>query len=395
MKKFPGIYKNKNSISIHFSLNGKQVKRTKKYIPNDQNCRLAYKLRCEIIDSIEKGTFDLEDFDRNNGENKIKKTQKHTLKYYVKKFLTLKSTSCSPTTMYGYSTKASQIIKIIGNIAINKINPIKVQEFFNKFFKHLSNKTKNEMLIVFRGAIKTAELSSLKLPHKSSDYIQYKTSVKEPDPYDYKDLKCLLKTSSHEHEKNIFHANMYIGLRPSELLGLGIEDIDFKNKELTVNRCIVLNGIIKVPKTKSSERTIELNDAAIYFLKKGLEVYKNTTTVNVVVLLRNNVDIKTESFSPVLFDSDANSYYNSSSSLNKKIKVICKECDLEYKPVIKCRQTYASNALSLGASVIGVAADLGHANHTILEDHYAKNIKSRPSKDIINKYVTYLNEKSR
>lgn len=62
------------------------------------------------------------------------------------------------------------------------------------------------------------------------------------------------------------------GFRRGEIVGLHWEDIDFKNKTITINRSACYLGrqgiMEKVPKTDSSNRTIAISDTCISLLKR-------------------------------------------------------------------------------------------------------------------------------
>lgn len=63
----------------------------------------------------------------------------------------------------------------------------------------------------------------------------------------------------------------FSGLRVGEALALTWPDIDFENKQLTVNKNLsqTKNGyVVSSPKTKSSNRTISIDDKTVRTLKK-------------------------------------------------------------------------------------------------------------------------------
>ncbi|TOF96723.1 hypothetical protein CGJ15_16480, partial [Vibrio parahaemolyticus] len=60
--KYPGVYAKNSSISMVFNYLGKQVKKTYKVMPTSRNLLYVYNEKVKILELIEKGEFDLEEF---------------------------------------------------------------------------------------------------------------------------------------------------------------------------------------------------------------------------------------------------------------------------------------------------------------------------------------------
>ncbi|MDO0874410.1 hypothetical protein M9881_03915 [Carnobacterium divergens] len=69
-----------------------------------------------------------------------------------------------------------------------------------------------------------------------------------------------------------FRLLAFTGCRKSELLAAQWHDIDFTEKKLTIGKTLATDGfgkfVIQTPKTKSSERTLELDNKLFEILSK-------------------------------------------------------------------------------------------------------------------------------
>ena len=72
--------------------------------------------------------------------------------------------------------------------------------------------------------------------------------------------------------RNISIVQLHTGLRIGEVLALTPNDVDFKNKTISVTKTKLKNGEITSPKTLSSIRTIEVSD---FILKLLLDFISN------------------------------------------------------------------------------------------------------------------------
>ncbi|WP_318451471.1 tyrosine-type recombinase/integrase [Photobacterium leiognathi] len=385
--KYSCVYPNKNSISIFFTYEGKLTKRTLKYTPTLSNLKKAHQERVFIVESIEKGTFDLKNYDLNKNTNKIKKTKPlENLYYYLDLFLKLKKNKVSERTYITYLNKSILLKKLIKDTSIKNINPTMIDEKFSSQ-KHLSFKYLNEVLLVLRGAIKTATENDIILKYTHKDYKGYRSTIKDPDPYKFKDIfKLKYKKVKNEYIKCCFFLNMYVGLRPSELIALDINDIDLSNKRISINKSMNVNNTLKSPKTKSSIRNIDLPDEAMFYLNKALSLRPKVNNFTIYYIGNDNRTTKKLSFMPLLINKNTNSYFKNSNLLNKQIKQVCHDLNLPYKPIKRCRDTAASNLLSLGVSMLSLAKYLGHNGVLLLESRYATHIKTHDINKLVSDY---------
>lgn len=112
------------------------------------------------------------------------------------------------------------------------------------------------------GIIPTYPLRGVKLPTVTHDKVLALTREEA--------TRFLASVHNPKHH-NLYWVALYTGLRRSELLGLRINDIDVKNKTLTVNQTVLNVGgnivISQTTKNKSSHRTISIDDQTLQVIR--------------------------------------------------------------------------------------------------------------------------------
>ena len=213
---------------------------------------------------------------------------------------------------------------------------------------------------------------------------------KGKNKYKHNNLKYFTKKEQKVLEEYIYnHLNiktisillcLYTGLRIGEVCGLKWEDIDFKNKLLTVKRTIQripeLNRtnfktkvIESIPKTDNSYRKIPIPT----FLLSMLEEFKDIPT-NYIVSNRNKPKeprVLSRYFSHIL----------------KEIKVT----PLSFHSL---RHTFATRSLEAKMDIKTLSEILGHSSYkTTLEIYAHSSIELK--RESMNNMVTYINSKKK
>jgi len=159
------------------------------------------------------------------------------------------------------------------------------------------------------------------------------------------------------------------GLRFGELIGLCINDLDFKNNRIKVHRQWQYKegGGFGPLKTEKSERTISIDKLTMKALEKHLIKVKNHS---------KNV------YSLVFFEPSSDIYVVSNDRLNDTLRSILKR--LNIKPLITVhglRHTHSSILLYKGISILYVSERLGHSNIDITTSTYAHVLKELRERD--------------
>ena len=261
-------------VSNGFDLNGKR-----KYYNKTVSCssrREAEKELAKFIASIEGGcTYS---------------ASKITLNEYSPMWLkTYAKPSLSPNTYQSYDEKLRlHILPYLGSKRLDKIKTLDIDNLYNFLAtKPINRKDKD-------GNIKTLSPSTIHKVHEILS-VMFNTAIKwDMVPYNpctkvntpkYKRIKmsCYDKETASKMLNKLFETaplkyQCFVtlatlgGFRRGEIVGLHWDDIDCKNKTVTINRSAYYLGRQgikeKPPKTDSSNRTIAISDTCISLLKR-------------------------------------------------------------------------------------------------------------------------------
>ena len=162
-----------------------------------------------------------------------------------------------------------------------------------------------------------------------------------------------------------FEILFYTGMRKGELLALTLNDIDFQNKTISINKSLAyVSGkyVVQTPKTRSSIRTID----APYFLLQEIREY--------IARL----------YKP---DPEQRLFMRSQVWLGQAITYSCERLYLKKIRVHDLRHSHASLLINLGANPLMIAERLGHEDVKMTMNTYGHLFQSH-QKEIIDKLET-------
>ncbi len=227
----------------------------------------------------------------------------------------------------------SHLIPAFGHLRIDNITSLMVEEYKNKKLKlDLSPKTINNHLVVLSKSLKTAQewvgmfnlprIKFLKVPPQSFSFLTPIESNK------------LLASIKGNMWRVMVLLALRTGLRLGELVALQWEDIDMKNRQITVRRSAV-RGVISAPKS-NKHRYIPFSD----------EVHEALLSLN------NKKD---------LVFSLNNCLMNHETPRLNLIR-ICEDAGVKKIGWHNLRHTFASQLVAAGASLKAVQELLGHSD---------------------------------
>lgn len=198
---------------------------------------------------------------------KPKKDPKPTFIQWYNKWLELFKKDVKDITKKDYNYSLDYV-KPIFNKELNKITSIEILELLNKItFERRKQKVYELLKDIFNRAT-TNEIID-KNPITKIDKPKHKKI--NGQAISNEDEKLFEKLLIQEN-LDCFLVCLYQGLRKGEMLALTIDDIDFKNKTLNINKAINEQNEIDTTKNEYSIRVMPLFDNTI----KILEKYKNT-----------------------------------------------------------------------------------------------------------------------
>lgn len=170
---------------------------------------------------------------------------------------------------------------------------------------------------------------------------------------------------------------LYTGIRSGELLGLYWSDIDFEKKMLTIDRQRLRTGI-GPPKSKSSHRTISIEDALISELKE----YKMWQEEN------ESDNIFYTSSDYVFVDNNGKEFYQTKPQ--DLMKNILRDANLtQRKSTHILRHTHAVMMLESGSDIKTVSTRLGHKNIDITANVYL-HVTPDHERNLLKNFESYL-----
>ena len=185
----------------------------------------------------------------------------HNLGFYKKKYLEFKK----PLLAYhSYLIYENVIKKLEDEEKLKDVTKIKYDEKLMKMRGKLSPKNIKVICIIYNNFfnfIKKYYISSFNVK------LEFKLT-KEEKALELQKIKYLEKNEipnilnkiKNNTVRSIAILQLHTGMRIGEVLALTPNDVDFKNKTISINKTKLTNGEVSSPKTLSSIRTIEISD---------------------------------------------------------------------------------------------------------------------------------------
>lgn len=295
-------------------------------------------------------------------KNTVKETTAHTLEYRYSKYFK----------------------KDIGDILIHKINTDYLQRYINSFAEQVySYKKLSEVLIkVFNYAYQQGIIEFnpfdrviFPKPHKE---LKHENKTGKDNFYSKQELTYLLDELKEYDDElyTLIRLLSFTGMRINEALALTWNDISFSKKELKVSKTLAYDKgtkrlIVNTPKTKTSLRTLDIDDNTLLVLKK----WKLEQKQNELGLLFTN----------------RTGGYVKYTSVSKKLNQFYKQHD-EIKPITLhgFRHTHASLLFEAGLSMKDVQTRLGHANIQTTMNIYT-HVTQQHQKEAVDKFADFMN----
>ena len=180
------------------------------------------------------------------------------------------------TTLYNYS-KNLKYFTILEDIKVKDLDSRHYNEWKNEMnSRNLATRTKNDLYkylkSVLNFAIKEYNFNFNELYRNMTNFKNPKERKKEMLFFTKDEFDKFIAVETDPKFKAAFETLYYCGFRSGELRGLTWDNIDFKNKKITVNKNITVNEfgrkyVVTTPKTNSSYRTIPVADVVIDDLK--------------------------------------------------------------------------------------------------------------------------------
>lgn len=283
------------------------------------------------------------------------------LSVLFKKFLQYKSNQVKPQTVVVYGTYLENILTVLGDLRIKDLNVRLLQSKFDNSGKGLV--TLNTYIRILKIFLKWA----YKFEYiKNDNIIKRLEFYREPAKKD-KNLRKYLEEDelqtllSHLPENDIksymIKFLVLSGCRIGEACALTLSDIDLINRNITINKAYnVTIKAVSTAKTKTSERSVYIQDELSVFLNKYLR-FRNEKLFHLGI----NTDLLFFSEHGAVFNYNYFDFY----FRNLTKKVIGRGLSTH-----SLRHTHCSLMFEQGVSLEAISARLGHADSKITKEIY-------------------------
>ncbi|KRM18925.1 phage integrase [Ligilactobacillus hayakitensis DSM 18933 = JCM 14209] len=274
------------------------------------------------------------------------------------------------------------------DMRIDKIKLVHCQDFINRTFKTTPTGTIYAMQIVKRifnyairsGIIESNPVLYVVIPKQKQSIER----VEHENFYNRDELKTFLDTAKKYNEKyyNLVRLLAYTGMRKGEALALTWDDVDFTNNTISVSKTVAKTNkgyTIQTPKTKASNRVINVDQETLISLKKWqIEQRK------IMFALGFNVNTGKQ----LVFSNRKNTILNGT-LINHIIKKLAKKSDLYAITPHGFRHTHASLLFDSGMNVKQVQKRLGHSNINTTLNIYTHVVQTEDKTG--DEFAKYLN----
>ena len=271
-----------------------------------------------------------------------------------------------PSTIEFYKNLLPRIIKSLGKCKLSSIKPLDIEKFLNSLrTEGLSAKTCRHYQVLLGTIFNFAECHDLIVKNPMRRITPVKLEKKPVDFLSPTDAKIFI--DSLENVSTVWRCMMTVfilcGLRRGEALGLQWKDIDFKSKQLHIERNVTytpINGLtVSAPKTENSIRVLPISAPVLNTLmqwkKEQVENFRATLLPTAYI-----------------FSSAANAYQPMApSNPTRWLEHHCKKYNLPDVSPHDLRHTCGALMLASGASVKEVQDFLGHSDPATTLKFYA------------------------
>jgi len=283
------------------------------------------------------------------------------------------------TTLENYrSNIKNHIIPWLGDFKLKDLSVKEIQQFYNHLYENgrddgtggLNPRTVQRIHTIVNSSLKHAVRCEVINKNVATYAIKRKMRKFEIDPFSVEELKEFLAVTKDEEMYPLFVTSALTGLRRGEVIALRWDDVDLKNRKITVKKSIGYRFksedsnkrelILKDTKTESSRRTVPINS----YLAEILEAVRKKQLEKAFKLGR-------DSFNPndLVFIEKNGSFINPNKYSNEFRRVI-KEYGFRKIRLHDLRHAFGTILLQEGVSHKLIKDLLGHSTIVTTLDIY-------------------------
>lgn len=344
---------------------GMECRETLRLAHTKQNIRYAERLRGEILNSIELGTFNYAKYFPDSPQ--LKKLGLHsadkdmTMGQLLKLQFDIYERTVAPSTLKMYKrTRDYQLLPVWEHTKVRELSPMALRTWLVGF------KTKaraiRQMLIPLRGALELAITDDL-IESNPLDRVKLRKILSrdaydvvfETDPFSAAEIQAILAACDGQM-RNVLQFAFHSGLRPSEYIALRWPSISLTEFKLSVERARAAGVTQERTKTKAGRRVVDLRQGAHSALVGQMEH----------TYLAGDL---------VFHDPATRRGWNNADRLGIVWTSILKRAKVRHRNLYQTRHTFASTLLSVGENPFYVAKQMGHRDTSMIIRTYGRWIE--------------------
>ncbi len=393
LKSAKGITSHNGSLRVQFKIPGRisPIKKSLGYPPTASNIELAKLTLANIKRDVANGLFDNDEerfwdthFPLSGSPNIKNITVRECFSRYKEAYkgnLSF-SVSCKLNTAFNWLEKfgyADKPLKYVTTDALNKMRGKTVTGNKRGAFEGCAASTVNEYsqtlgrVLSFAATEKFIKDNPMKYVHPiAKDDSKLDPEDRVVKPFTLAQLNSLLLVIHLPKIKGMVQFLAWTGLRPGELKALAWEDVNMEKKQINVRYNLTREGTLKVPKTQSSFRTIELLPAAYKIL---VEMQKFTSHLPAIEEVIHYKNAKTKAvLRRRVFLSRGNQPYKRPelTTAPKQWAKWLRQAEIPHRAAYQLRHTFASQLLTSGCDMAWLASQMGHKNWNMIGKIYGK-----------------------
>lgn len=373
-------------IRVTFNFQGKRRRETLRVPVTEKNISYAARLRGEIMNAIERGTFEYGKFFPNSKQAKTEARSKHKFLVtdLIKAYINLRqdSKSCSPSTIATYTKwYRARFAQSFEGIYIDDLGPAKVREWIVSLTKELQPKSYRNCIWILNSVLEVAEADGIieknpisKIKLRTILPIRKKTNDEFIDPFNATEIAAILNACQTTEERSLFQFAFASGLRTGELIGLKWHHIDWRENLIHVQDNVVMGevGTVEAPKQRPIEKDTK---SANTDQENGGERYiPILPAARQALVAMKSLSLVKDPDGFVFLNSQGQRWENDQ-QIRARWRIVLRIAEVRYRNPYQTRHTFASTLLEAGESELVVAKLLGHATVEMVRRHYGKCIK--------------------
>lgn len=357
----------KRSLRIAFMFRGVECREPIKLEPTAPNIRYAVRLRGEILNVIERGSFNYADYfpDSPRAQRFGFAPTGKTVGDLLDEWEVTWAATLEASTWLGYKKVIDRHLRPWwGAVRMRDLTPGEIRARILSV-EGIALKTARNVLsplnIMLDQAFADGELAAnpmARVKLKAFWPKDQRTTGWEADPFSFEEMTAIFGVCG-EEEADYWRTAFGTGLRPSEQIELRWARVDLEGLavRIEVARVTGIDGAaLKGPKTEAGKRVVSLTRGAHEALQRQQE--------------RTGTD-----GAHVFLDARYGLPWQDEAVLRKRWWRTLKKADVRYRNPYQTRHTFASALLAAGRPPLWVAQQMGHRTVEMVQRHYGRWIE--------------------